>query len=611
MEKAFQYIKRLLVFFLCLFLFYISFEFVPFYITIPLLLLAFSILHARITDEKPPHLFAFYRTDSYFKKGGLRDLLRIVVTLFGFLYDTIIWTVWGIYLIFILFVDLLDLIKTVLYWILHAILWILRQYVPFLILLYRLFIHYLIRWPWWLYQIAYYNIRYAFNKNCYFVALWGTMQASFIIFLFFYLEFILLDIPNISYIGIIIALLPLTWSYGEIASIRVQNLEKEPYRAVRMKFQNGIESVRSILFYITIFVVLLLTQFGLNLLGWIPESGIVIAGFVFNINTFINLLLLFISILIVMGVLIIPSYRLFNSFSEIKFTHTLELLKVIWKKWLQYLVVSIPSGILSFLVIALPFAVMIMVGIFTYSVKNVFTEIRINHLQTEQASTASSDSAYLTGKKIEQLQYLKQFPLHFQQEIEHRPSLSRELSIDIADLKSMNEEFLKDTEESKKKMEELQQQIDQYKSTNPADIALNSMIEEMIQLQNNFATLQQTRKSNISRLKTDIYFLDQRLKQIPWLAFFAGLWLVLFGSIVVAFYISYLGNVFHRVYIFRNTEEPSEWHNAIAEIRAKNHHQPLLGGTLFVISVFLIYLLITNVNITKAVIIFINSFLTF
>lgn len=226
MDQAYQYIKRLLVFGMCIFLFLITVRFVPFYISIPVLLLAFSLLHSRITGERPPHLFAFYRTDTYFKKGGLRDLIRIFVTLFGFIYDAIIWTVWGIYLVFLLFIDLLDLLKTIFYWIIHAILWFLRQFVPFIVLLYNLFIHYLVRWPWWLYQTAYFNIRYAFNKNLYRVALSGTILAVLIIFVFYYLETILIKIPGITYIGAIISLLPITWSFGEIAAIRVTSLRR-------------------------------------------------------------------------------------------------------------------------------------------------------------------------------------------------------------------------------------------------------------------------------------------------------------------------------------------------------------------------------------------------
>jgi len=608
MHLAYQYIKRLLVFVLCLGLLSISIPFLRLYFSIPTLLLAFSILHSRITGERPPHLFAFYRTDAYFRKGGLRDLIRIFVTLFGFIYDTIIWTVWGIYLIFILFIDLLDLIKSIFYWIIHAIIWILRQYVPFVIFLWRIFIHYLIRWPWWLYQIAYYNIRYAFNRNSYRVALQGTLEASFIIFIFYFLEIMLADIPGITYIGIVIALLPITWSFGEIAAIRVQKLENEPYRTIRPIFQNGIESVRSILFYITLFIVLLLAQLGLNLLGWIPNSGIIIAGFMFNINTLISLFLLFLCILIVFGVMIIPSYRLFKPFTEVRPAHSFELLKVIGKKFLQFLIVLLPTCLFSTLILILPSVVIILVGTVTYTLKNSITEVKIDRLKTEQASSAKGDSAYIIGKKIEQLQNLKQFPLYISQEIEHRFILAKEVIFAQEDLRSINEELLKDTEESNRKIDNLNKEIEQRSSQNPSDDLIEKLKEEKNHIQNDFTSMQQSKKTEISKLKVDIASLAQKRNQIPFLFFFGGLWLVLFGGIAFAFCIAYMGNVFHQIFLFRNDDTPSEWSQAISDIRSADYKQPLLGGTLFIVSAVLIYLLITRINMIAPVIMLLSSF---
>jgi hypothetical protein len=606
MLKTYQYIKRLLVFSLCVISFLFSLGYISFYISIPLLLLAFSMLHSRITEEKPPHLFAFYRTDAYFKKGGLRDLIRILVTLFGFIYDAVIWTIWGVFLIFVLFIDLLDLIKTLFYWILHAIIWFLRQYVPFIVFLYKIFHHYLIRWPWWLYQIGYFNIRYAFNKNCYRIALVGTLQALFIIFIFYFAEVVLLEIPGITLIGVIIALLPIAWSFGEIASLRVMKKEGEPYHIIKAQFQNGIESVRSILFYITLFVVLLLAQIGLNLCGWIPQTGVPLAGFIFNINTFITLLLLFISILIVLGVIIIPSYRLFEPFSEIRISHSIALLKTMGRKFLQYLTVSLPALVFSVFVLIIPFAVILLVGVLSFNLKNGITDIKINRLESEQAIAKDPIEAYAIGKRIEQLHYIQQFPLHLMQEIEHRKNLANEQSFALDDLKSMSAELLKDNDDFSKKINALQEEIDSH----PSDFMLNQLAAEKVQLQNELTSLQLKKQTDISKLQVDINALMQRRKDIPFLFFFGGLWMVIFGGMVFAFYIAYLGNVFHQVFVFRNDKNKSEWIQVIEAIRAKDHKQPLLGGTLFVITLILIYLVTTRVSIINAVIIFFSSMLS-
>lgn len=594
MEQVHRYIKRLLVFAICVFLFFVTSPYISFFLAIPFLLLAFSLLHSRITGEKAPHLFAFYRTENYFKKGGLRDLLRIFVTLFGFLYDTIIWTVWGIYLVFILFIDLIDFLKTIFYWIIHAIVWFLRQFLPFIVFSYKVLLHYLIRWPWWLYQIAYFNIRYAFNLNCYRIALKGTLLATFIIFLFYYLEIIVVHINGITYIGFIIALLPITWSFGEIASVRVHNLEDQIFNSIKLKFQNGIEAVRSILFYITLFVVLLLAQLGLNLLGWIPKSGIAIAGFVFNINTFISLLLLFISILIVLGVIVIPSFRLYNTFSELKISDSLRLIKSIFRKILQYLTISVPNAIFSVLIIIIPVILILIAGVLSNGLKNIITDVRIKNLKTEQAISQDPVQAYIYGKKSKLLENLKQFPQGLSQEIEHLENLTNEIAFEREDLNSVNEEHLRTVEKFKTHIDTLQKRIQSRAEINPSDLLLEEMKAQLSELQGGLKVFDTKKQEELAKIKTDIEFLEQYKKQIPFLFFFGGLWLVIFGSIALAFITSYLGNVYHQVFIFRNDETPSEWKNIVDDIRSTDQNQPLLGGTLFILAAFLLYGLIIN-----------------
>ncbi|MBN1599365.1 MAG: hypothetical protein JW894_13815 [Bacteroidales bacterium] len=601
MDKVYQYIKRLLSFLFCAVLFLYSLNFISIYISLPLLLLTFSILHSRITGEKPPHLFAFYRTENYFKKGGLRDFIRILVTLSGFIYDTVIWTVWGIYLVFILFIDLIDFLKTIIYWILHAVLWFFRQYVPFFVFLYILFIHYLIRWPWWLYQIAYNNIRNAFNLNAYKIALWGTLLSGFIIFLFYFLELMLEDIPGVTYIGVIIGLLPLTWSYGEIANLRAQKLEKESYSKLKSKFQNGMESVRSTLFYITLFVVLLLVQLGLNLLGWIPGSGIVIAGFMFNVNTFISLILVFLAIIIVFGVIFIPSYRIFNSFSEISLKDSADLLKAIFRKILQYFTVSIPVSFFSLIAVIIPFFIIFLVTVISLNIKNSVVDIKINVLKTEQATTKDAVEAFAINKRIDQLEYLKVFPGRILQEFEHRKITETEIAFAEEDFRTEQQELLRTQEETEKKLIELQSEVTSLKLEKPNSNLISELSNEAVILQNNIKEFTLAKQIEIEKLDIQIKYLKRKNKQIPALLFFGGLWLVLFGGMVAAFITAYTGNVYHQVYLFRNDNEKSVWIKKVREIKGKDSKQPLLGGTLFILTIIIIYIVLTQLNVISSV----------
>lgn len=606
MEKTYQYIKRILAFLLCTGLFVFSVPFIRYYFTLPLLVLAFSLIHARITGEKPPHLFAFFRTEAYFKKGGLRDLLRIFVTLLGFISDTIIWTIWGVYQVFILLIDIIYLVKLILYWIVHGFLWFLRQYVPFFIFLYRVIIHYLVRWPWWLYQIAWYNIRYAYNRNSYRIALNGTLQAGFIIFLFYFLDRVLENVQGLIYIGSLIALLPLTWSFGEIAAIRANNVETEPYRSVRINFSNGIEAVRSILFYITLFVVLLLTQLGLNLTGWIPDNGILVAGFIFNINTFISIILLVLCIIIVFGVLYLPSYRLYTQFSEVRLKHTLTLLRTLGKKFIQYILVLIPASFFTLVSIVLPFLVLLIVYILSYTIKNEVVEIKINKLRTE-ASVSGSLKAYATGARIKELKMLQQFPKNIFQEMNHRQNLATVISFTKEDLDNAKADMLGKLADFEASLSNLNTRIEEKKKAPGNGDILDALFRQQQQMQQQYRQYKSSKQLEISKSEIDLKYLKLRYRHIPILFFVTGLWLVIFGGMTVAFGVSYMGNVFHQLFVFRNDNLPSEWTNIVKRIRAKDHKQPLLGGTLTVITTVLIIYIIQNYQLIEKLIILLSE----
>ena len=128
-------------------------------------------------------------------------------------------------------------------------------------------------------------------------------------------------------------------------------------------------------------------------------------------------------------------------------------------------------------------------------------------------------------------------------------------------------------------------------------------MEEKARVYENF------QQAEIGKLKSDIEYLDLKRKQFPILFFFGGLWLAIFGGMVLAFIIAYFGNVYHQVYIFRNDNEPSEWMKTIAQIKAKDSKQPLLGATLFIITGLLIYLLLVKIKwITSLLTIFSGIF---
>ena len=121
--------------------------------------LVLSFLHFKITGIKPKYLYGMKKADDHLnRKGGFWLLFKWIFSLFGFTYDLVVWSVNGIYALFLIIIDILLLVKTIVFWIIHAIIWFLRLFVPPIVFLYKMFIYYLVRWPWKIYKLTFRNI---------------------------------------------------------------------------------------------------------------------------------------------------------------------------------------------------------------------------------------------------------------------------------------------------------------------------------------------------------------------------------------------------------------------------------------------------------------------
>jgi hypothetical protein len=83
--------------------------------------------------------------------------------------------------------------------------------------------------------------------------------------------------------------------------------------------------------------------------------------------------------------------------------------------------------------------------------------------------------------------------------------------------------------------------------------------------------------------------------QMPILYFFMGILFAIFGGLVLAIYISYMGNVYFELYNLKEDDKPTYWRQTITELKAKDPNQPLLGFTFLAILGVLAYLVISGV----------------
>ena len=427
------------------------------------------------------------------------------------------------------------------------------------------------------------------NRNYYFLAVRGTIPAIFIAFVFYYFSLII-DLHGLAIVGLVLSVLPLAWSFGEIASVRSKNLQLEGFTTIRTNFQNGIESVRSLLFYITFFVILFVVQLALNLTGWMPGAGISLLGVAINLNTLLSFLLILLTLIILFGILMVPTYRLYNYFRENTLSGTVAFISSVLKKGIQYIFVLIPSTLFGSILLIIPSVLLVASLWLTSTLKNEVLDIRLNQMQEQQLEVNDELQAYELNKNIEQLKYLKKLPNNLLKEMFNRNNLIYRITNTDDDIRKEEEKLLRLEDRTKARLKTLDDQITLSESSaNSGDIA--SLKEQKLLVSRTFNNQKADIKMVINKNKIDLEYLHRNSQQIPILFFLAGIWISLFGGLVFSFATAYLGNVFYELYLFRNDGTPSYFKMIILHEKEKDNKQPLLGFSLLIIVIAIIYLL--------------------
>lgn len=602
------YIQRLIALVMVVLATVYVLQFLAFYIIVPFGLLVYAFMHFRIIGEKPPYLYNLKSADEYLnRKNSLWGFFRLLVTFIGLIYDIVVWILWGIYLIFELFIDLLYFIKIIFYWIIHAIIWFLKQLVPPFIFLYRMFIHYCIKWIWWLYQLAFKTVGPSVKLNYYLVSFYGSVIALFCVFFFYWLD-ILVGTSGLIFIGIVLAALPIAWSFGEISSINEKMLENEPYYEVSSNFENGFESVKYVLYYVVAFLVLFFVQVLLDLFNWIPDIGLTLMGITINVNTLISLLLIFIFIIILFSVSIIPTHILKSEEQETPMHNVLHFFKTIINRGLRYILIPVPSGFFSIILIIIPAIIMTLAMRGTFTIKDNLLERRRTQLVEKKKDYTDVIEQYKIEKKIDKLKLYKYFP-----EVAILANVmpdyyKSKTHTAIDETKILDFSYYKDEiSYIDKTIENQQGNLGALKATNESQVAdLNKKIKsaqdeknvvnsnilnaELTKVKTDYQKQKENVQVAIKMAEIDRQYFNNIKKQLPIKLFFVAVWLAIFAGAVLAFIISYLGNVFYHLYSLKEDEQPTYWANVIKDINQEDSKQPLLGFTLLAIIGIIIFI---------------------
>lgn len=556
---------------------------------LPLAFLLFSVLNYKITGEKPKYLFGITQSDAHLtKKGGFWNLFKWIVNVLGFLYDLLVWIFWGVFLLFMLIVDIILFIKFVVYWIIHALIWFIRQLFPPFIFIFKMFMHYIINWFWWIYQVTFRNMKISVNKNFYFIALWGTIPALFIVFLFFAISQ-LVGIPELVAVSGIFALIPLVWSYGEIAALRYEDRSKEDYIKVKYAFRNGWDAVKSALFYLIIFLGLLILEIILNLMGWIPNLSMSFLGITLNLNMAISFMLVFLAVIVTFVDSILPTHILYHPEHENNLKSSLGLLKVIAQKFLRYIVAQVPMTFWAAVLLVIPIVVMALTFTLTENIKDNVLDAKIENLEVKSGTMDALD-AHRTQLKIDRLKMYKEMP-------EKAPAHFGEISTSHSNVKEIKQDVVEAEEllisragKFEKDLAEINTAIELAKADTDNPDQLSILSSDRLTLEEDYMSWEKQQKECIGFLQVDLKEQKGVRAQMPILYFFIGILFAVFGGIVLAVFFSYVGNVVFELYNMREDGKATYWCQTVTELKEKDGNQPLLGFTFLAIIAVLLWI---------------------
>ena len=586
MDKVSLYIQKLIVLILVAAAGIILSSSVNSYILVPSLFFALALLSSRISGKKPEYLYGYLKSDEFLnKKAGFWVLFKWILVLFGFIYDLVIWTLYGGYILITIVLDSILLIKDIIYWIIHSIIWFLRLFVHPIVLLFKLIIHYIFLWTWWVYKLCFDSIRKSINLNFYFISLQGGVLMLFLIFLFYGMG-ILMAIPQIFVVGAVFSVLPLVWSYGEISSLRLRKSESENYQKNRKNFQSGFDAVRAVLSYFIIFLILVLVELFFNLLGWIPQIGFSFMGLALNINTLASLLLIFVFVMLLFAKLILPPHVVYNKNYSVGLNGSITFLDVVGRRFLRYFLSGLPSMVFGVFVTVIPAIIVILSIVITLNIKNSILDTRISFLN-QRMTVLEGIEKYKTRKELDRAIFYKAFPQNLVSEFSGLKSLNASKENSNANILQGEKEIENISLEFSEGIDSLNKRIDAIMSRPMADSASSIELVRLEALKKSriaaFSKWKEEGADNISKMKIDYSEKRSLMIQLPLVFLLTVVWASFFGGIVLAFLISYLGNVYFELYNFREDGKPIYLRQLLNEIHATDRNQPLLGFTLIVL----------------------------
>ncbi|MCK4907441.1 MAG: hypothetical protein KAS64_07820 [Spirochaetes bacterium] len=202
----------------------------------------------------------------------------------------------------------------------------------------------------------------------------GLSVAIFVVFLSYSLS-IVLKLPWLFFLGLIFSILPIAWSFGEVAALIKKRDDTGEFIKIREAFWfsgSGFITAGIMFKYVIIASVFVILQMLLSMGGLIPEAGSLVYGVFLIPIILLSVIALLCGIVISFGLAVFPGYVLFSYkdqgggfFKNLKI-ELKTILEIIKTKWFKILLSNIPAAIFSIIISIIPVLLLVSGGYITY-----------------------------------------------------------------------------------------------------------------------------------------------------------------------------------------------------------------------------------------------------
>ena len=223
------------------------------------------------------------------------------------------------------------------------------------------FIVELMSYVWSIITLAWAGMKESINYRYWIIGTIGGSTSVFLFLLFFFIG-IQVGEPTLFSIGAVLSILPIAWTYAEIANLiqyKKQNGNDIELKSMKSALGLGLNAIKFFALYVATIIIMVIAQVVLDLLGLIPAVGPTFLGII-ALPLVVASMLIILSVLIlsfgtpILGVHLLAEKTVEGSLFS-RFTHkSISLIRIISKKWLGIILVSFPASIFGLLVTVLP-----------------------------------------------------------------------------------------------------------------------------------------------------------------------------------------------------------------------------------------------------------------